>query len=112
MSPLNPPLNKNDFNNICWQDVINGSKRKDCRSYSSSFFNKLKETENPREREVFEILVAVSSPKIKPESTEEFFADIFQNLTDDRLDFLTDIAPEILDPELQARVVDILWVKR
>jgi hypothetical protein len=112
MSLLNPPLNKDDLNNVCWQDVVNGSERKDCRSYSSSFLSKLKETENPRDREVFEILAAVSSPVIKPESTEEFFADIFQNLTDDRLDFLADIAPEISDPELQARVADILWVKR
>ncbi|MEH2069566.1 MAG: DUF4209 domain-containing protein [Nostoc sp.] len=49
---------------------------------------------------------------IKPESTEEFFANVFQNLTDEHLNFLTEIAPEVSDPELQARIADILWVKK
>ncbi|MEP1075209.1 DUF4209 domain-containing protein [Leptolyngbya sp. PL-A3] len=110
--PLNPPLTKNDFTNVCWQDVVNGSERKDCLSYHRAFWQKSKESQetgNLREQEVFEILAYVTSAEVKPESTEEFFADIFRNLTDDQLDFLTDIASEISDPELQARVADILW---
>ncbi|MFH7245033.1 MAG: DUF4209 domain-containing protein [Spirulina sp.] len=115
MSPLNPPLTKDDFNNACWQDVVNGSKRKDCLSYDSAFWKKSQEAQeagNLRDQAVFVVLAAVTSAAIKPESTEEFFADIFKNLTDDQLDFLADIAPEISDPELQARVADILWIRR
>jgi hypothetical protein len=111
MSPLNPPLTKDDFKNACWQDVVNGSERKDCLSYGSAFWKKSQEAQeagNFRDQAVFAVLAAVTSAAIKPESTEEFFADIFKNLTDDQLDFLTDIAPEISDPELQARVADIL----
>jgi hypothetical protein len=115
MSPLNPPLTKDDFNNACWQDVVNSSERKDCLSYDGAFWKKSREAQeagNLREQAVFAVLAAVTSAAIKPESTEEFFADIFKNLTDEQLDFLAEIAPEISDPELQARVADILWVKR
>ena len=115
MSPLNPPLTIDDFNNAFWQDLVNSSDRKNCLSYSGVFLKKAREsqeTENLRDQAVFELLSVVTSAAIKPESTEEFFADIFKNLTDEHLDFLAEIAPEISDPELQARVADILWVKR
>jgi len=115
MLPLNLPLTKDDFNNARWQDVVNSSERKDCLSYDSAFWKKSQEAQeagNLRDQAVFAVLAAVTSAAIKPESTEEFFADIFKNLTDDQLDFLADIAPEISDPELQARVADILWIRR
>lgn len=115
MPSLNPPLTKDDFINSCWQDVVNSSERKVCLTYGSAFWQKAQEARevgNIREQAVFEILAAVTSAAIKPESTDEFFADVFQNLTDEHLDFLTEIACEISDPELQARVADILWVRR
>jgi len=115
MSPLTPPLTKDDFNNTCWFDVVNSSERKDCLTYDCAFWKKSQEAQgsgNLREQAVFAILAAVTSAAIKPESTEESFANIFKNLTDEQLDFLDEIAPEISDPELQARVADILWVRR
>ncbi|MBD1808625.1 DUF4209 domain-containing protein [Microcoleus sp. FACHB-SPT15] len=115
MPSLNPPLTKDDFIHSRWQDVVNRSERKECFAYSSGFWKKVeeaKEAGNGKEQAVFEILAAVTGAAIKPESNEEFFAKIFQNLTDEHLDFLAGIAPEISDPELQARVADILWVRR
>ena len=115
MPSLNPPLAKDDFTNSRWQDVINCRERKECFTYSEAFWQKAqeaKEVENVREQNLFEILAAVTSAAIKPESTEEFFAEVFRNLTDEHLDFLAEIAPEISDAELQARVADILWVRR
>lgn len=115
MPSLNPPLTKDDFINSRWQDVVNSSERKNCLNYDNAFWKKAqeaKETGNVREQAVFEVLAAVTSTAIKPESTEESFADVFQNLTDEHLGFLAEIAAEISDPELQARVADILWVKR
>jgi len=115
MPSLNPPLTKDDFINSGWQDVINSSERKECLAYILAFWKKAqeaKEAGNVREQAVFEILAAVTGAAIKPESNEEFFAEIFQNLTDEHLDFLAEIASDISDAELQARVADILWVKR
>ena len=115
MPSLNPPLTKDDFINSRWQDVINSGEKKDCLTYNNALWKKAeeaKEAGNVREQAVFEILAFITGAAIKPESTEEFFADIFQNLTDEHLDFLAAIAPDISDPELQARVADILWVRR
>lgn len=112
MPLLNPPLTKDDFINSRWQDVVDNAERKDCLTYVNAFWQKAKEAGNTREQAVFEILATVSSAAIKPESNEEFFTEVFQNLQDEHLDFLADIAPEISDPELQARVTDILWARR
>ncbi len=115
MPSLNPPLTKDDFINSRWHDVINSSERKECLAYSSGFWKKVqeaKEAGNDKEQAVFEILAAVTSVPIYPESHEEFFSEHFQNLTDEHLDFLAEIARDISDPELQARVADILWVRR
>src|SRR5919202_277000 len=115
MPSLNPPLTKDDFINSRWQDVINSSERKDCLTYDMAFWKKAQEAQeagNVREQAVFEILAAVTSAAIKSESNEEFFAEVFQNLADEHLNFLAEIAPDISDPELQARVADILWVRR
>lgn len=115
MPSLNPPLTKDDFINSRWQDVINSSQQKYYLTYNNAFWKKAeeaKEAGNVREQAIFEILATVTYGAIKPESTEEFFAEIFQNLTDEHLDFLAEIAPEISDAELQARVADILWVRQ
>jgi len=115
MPSLNPPLNKGDFINSPWQDVVNKSERKECLAYNKAFWEKAKEAKKAgrlREQAVFEIIAGVAGTKIKPESTDEYFAKIFHNITDEHLDFLTEIAAEISDPELQARVTDILWVRK
>lgn len=115
MPLINPPVTKEDFINSHWQNVVNSSERKECNAYNRVFWNKAqeaKEAGNVREQCVFEILAFITGAAIKPESTEDFFTEVFQNLTDKHLNFLTDIAPEVSDPELQARIADILWVKK
>jgi len=116
MSSLNPPLSKSDFINSGPIDVINSTERKDCLAYSEVFWKKAdlaKETGNVREQAVFEIMAVVTGVTRQSESTEEFFAKIFQNFSDEHLNFLVEIAPLISDAELQARVADILWsIKR
>ena len=114
MSSLNPPLTKEDFINSGCKEVVNSSERKECLSYHMTFWNKAKQAEavvNIREQIVFEILAFVTGAAINPELNDEFFGEVFSNLAEEYLNFLTEIAPEISDPELQARVADILWVK-
>lgn len=115
MTPLNPPLNKEDFINSDWKEVIDNSERKDCQRYDMAFWNKAKKAEeagNLKEQAVFGILAAITGAAIKPESNDEFFNEIFSNLTEEHLSFLSEIVLEISDPELQARVADILWVRK
>ena len=115
MSPLNLTLTKDDFINSGWEEIINNSDRKECRAYNMAFWEKAQEANvagNVKEQAVFEILSAVTGCAIKPESNDEFFAQAFHNLTDEHLNFLAEIAPEISDAELQARVADILWIRK
>ncbi|MEA5546178.1 DUF4209 domain-containing protein [Limnoraphis robusta CCNP1324] len=115
MLSVNPPLTKDDFINSSWQEVINASEVKECFAYSEGFLGKAQEAEkagNIREKVVFEILGYITLVEIQSESNEEHFAKIFDNFIEEYLDFLAEIAPEISDPELQARVTDILWCKR
>jgi Domain of unknown function (DUF4209) len=115
MTSLNPPLSKDDFISSHWQDVIESSERKACPDYRNAFQKKAQEAKlagNIREQAVFEILAhVVYYDDIKSESTEQFFIETL-NLTDEHLGFLTEIAAEVSDPELQARIADILWVRR
>ena len=116
MSPLNLTLTKDDFINSGWEEIVNNSEKKECRfGYNIAFQKKAEKANvagNVKEKAVFNILAEVTRVPMKLESTEEFFAKVFHNLTDEHLNFLAEIAPEISDPELQARVADILWVRK
>lgn len=112
MSSLNPPLNKDDFLNSSWQEVINSCSQKECLEYSIAFWNKSKEVENVCEKAVLKLLAVITDSIIHPEQTETVFKNLSHNLTEESLTFLADIVHGISDPELQARVADILWVKR
>ena len=96
---------------------------KDFEVYKQGFKQKQQEAEkagNIRQQAVFGILAKVTLHRLptlkilnnKYKSHEEYFIHIFTKcdpLIDEELNFLTEIAPEILDPELQARIADILW---
>ena len=116
MSPLNLTFTKDDFINSGWEEIVNNSEKKECRfGYNIAFQKKAQEANvagNVKEQAVFEILAEVTRVPMKLESTEEFFAKAFHNLTDEYLNFLAEIAPEISDAELQARVADILWIRK
>ena len=117
MSPLEPPLNKEDFLNSGWQDIVEKSEVKDCRSYHLDFSEKVANFQNKdslREKSVFELLMLITAPIIVAEGKNEHFGvlDVFDNLTEEQLSFLAKIVSETSDPELQARIADILWIKK
>ncbi|MEC4894665.1 MAG: DUF4209 domain-containing protein [Oscillatoria sp. PMC 1051.18] len=115
MESLNPPLAKNDFINSRWYKVVNSSERKECSLYYRGFLKKAQEAQeagNIREQAVFDILATVTFAEIEPESNENFFAKVFHNFAEEDLNFLAEIVTDISDPELQARVADLLWAKR
>jgi hypothetical protein len=66
MSPLNPPLNKEDFVNSGWQDIVGKCDiSRGWRDYSASFSQKAHDSQNNgnlREQEVFELLKRISFP--------------------------------------------------
>lgn len=102
MLSLNPPLTKQDFINSGWKEVVNSSERKECRRYYDGFHSKAteaKETGNHRQHEMFDILKFVCVIPV-------------ENIKDEYLDFLDEIIDEVSDPELKAKIAEIIWVKR
>ncbi|WP_413171361.1 hypothetical protein [Anabaena azotica] len=102
MSSLNPPLTKEDFIHSSWKEVIDNSESKECRRYYDGFHSKAtaaKETGNHRQYEIFDILKFVCMIPV-------------ENIKDEYLDFLAEIVDEVSDPELKAKIAEILWVKR
>ena len=65
-----------------------------------------------REKAVFELLKLITAPIIVAEGKSEHFVDIFDDFTEEELSFLAEIVFEIPDPELKARITDILWIKK
>jgi len=115
MRSLNPPLTKDDFLNSSWQDAIDSSESKECYAYFKVFSHRAQESGqagNEREQAVFEILKTVSLLKINSNFDQEEISGFIKLLTPEDLDFLAEIAIEVSDPELQARITDILWSSR
>jgi len=125
MAFKNTPLSKADFDERNWQEIIDGCAEKECLRYDSLFFAKAKEAEaagDMKGYEVFSLLGAVSSFMLRSESHDEPFGPkavfrdsrsaIIEDITGPQLDILKDIVPTIKDPEMRARVSDVLWVAK
>ena len=124
MPATEQPLTRADFETSGWQEVIAGSAKKDCCAYSTLFLKRLGELEHgnaPVLRGVFTVLYVVTSIALR-EDDEEPFAPRFvrtasrgavpDDLTLDQYRILEELAPSVADPEMRARVCDLVWIVR
>lgn len=125
MSLSDISLTKYDFAQSHWEDVISGCEERECQNYSRQFFAKAreaKESGDAKAQQVFTLLGAITSLILKSDCDEEPFAPmaVFQNsrsailddISDEYLDVLREVVPEISDAEMRARVADILWTRK
>src|SRR5438105_17428 len=116
-------LAKEDFDRIPWQDVILEASRKECHTYSSGFLRKLQEAKQSGDAtaiEVYTVLLVIADLGLDAEDTNEPFGPSFSmrtarspgpnDLQDQHFQVLADIAPGVADPEMKARLADLLWV--
>ena len=121
----NMPLTKSDFEEIEWEEIIKDSKSRECFYYSPLFYSKAHEIEangDEAKSELFTLLGAITSLRLKPESNSEPFGPVFvthdsrsptiDDIYDEHLTFLGEIVQDIIDPEIRARIADILWVRK
>lgn len=117
MSVPDISLSKDDLAQSQWEAVISGCTKKVCLDYSQAFWNKAQEVENSddnKNQAIFTLLTAVTNQEIDSSSDDTPFRNttVIDNITDEYLNALREWAPEISDPELRARVTDILWFRR
>lgn len=110
-------LTKEDLDRYNWQDVIQSCPRKRCLDYCSRFSNKAVEAQNAGEcaaHSVFDLFATITYPTLHLNGGEEPFwsAEVFEKVSDQHLDVLAEITPGVSDPEMRARIADLLWMRR
>ncbi|MDH3359663.1 MAG: hypothetical protein OEL55_02230, partial [Desulfobulbaceae bacterium] len=121
----NIPLSKEDFQKSGWEKILENSDKKECHSYGSEFFKKANECAENKDltgQEVFTLLGDITSMMFKPESFSEPFGPvaviqgsrsaIVEDYNDNHLEILGEIITDIKDPEIRARIADVLWVRK
>ncbi len=118
-------LSKTDFDNANWHNVIDQNAEKNCENYYREFFQRAAEAQTNGDavnEEVFTVLGAVCSMWLRPDTSEVFhplfvFYDppsrgfVLDDLSDEHLSVLAEVAPTTSDHEMRARLADIGWVK-
>ncbi len=121
----NIPLAIEDFDQSNWQKVIENSEKKECHYYSSAFLKQARECEEKNEQpnqEIYSIFGGLTSMMLKSESPTEpyqpvaVFNDkrsaITDDYSDDVINLLSDYLEKIDDPELRARIADVVWLRK
>jgi len=120
----NISLTKKDFEELHLDELIKKYDRKECERYFLPFFTKADEANAASEaktEEIFALLGCATSMMLKTDSLNEPFTSmsvlhnsrsaITDDFSEDHLKFFGEIVLDISDPELRARIADILWVK-
>ena len=110
-------LSKADFDQCDWLDVILNSQKKDCLHYFSNFTKRANEAAKSGDatcQKVFALLSVICLPRLMGGDKDAPFAPMkhIERLNDDLLEALRKIVPEMSDAEFQARIADILWIRK
>src|SRR5258708_2371205 len=110
-------LTKDDFDRCNWQDVIHSCPRKRCLDYSPRCVNKAAEARDAGDstaHAVFDLLATLTYPTLHLNGGEQPFwsAQVFDEVSEQHLDVLAEVAPSVSDPEMRARIADLLWMKK
>src|SRR5260370_338759 len=115
---------KSDFDVCNWQKVIEQCDQKECRRYAGLFFieaEKAEQAADAKLQEIFSLLGRIASLHFKLDNDQDPFGPMFvldgrrsfivDDLTDDHTQILTEVVSEVADPEMRARVADVLYIK-
>lgn len=125
MDNSNIELTLEDFRNIQLRKILEQSKKKDCSDYNSLFITKAKDAENTGDEKahlVYRILADISSMSLRSDNYKEPFGPmivmdggrsaIVDDFSESQLAILRKLVEEIDDPELRARIADVLWIRK
>ncbi len=121
----NLPLTKSDFDECDWSKAIERCEHKECHIYAGLLVEKARRAEstaNVKAQEIFMLLGGIASLALNSNDKQAPFGPMFvwndgsrgfivDDLTTEHLQVLTEFAPEIADPEMQARIADVLWIR-
>lgn len=124
MSEQNNSLSKSDFDVCNWQRVIEQCDQKECRRYVGLFFieaEKAEQAADAKAHEIFKLLGGIASLYFKLDNDQDPFGPLFvfhdsrgfiiDDLTNEHAQVLTEVVSEVADPEMRARIADVLYIK-
>src|SRR5258708_61525 len=109
-------LTKGDFDQCDWQNVIVISANKRCDDYCRRFINKAAEAKalgDIKAYAVFTLMGEITYPEFKLKNVGNPFlhGEIFNDVSEEHLTMLKELVIGISDPEMQARIADLLWIR-
>lgn len=105
-------LTKDDFDARPWVPIIDAVGEKECWHYSSAFFAKATEAETSGDtklEQIYTFLAVVTTLHLTLDSPNEVFGRLASSFSSQQLDLLRDLVPDVDDPELRARMADLVW---
>jgi len=119
-------IRKEDFDRTPWQQVLVEADQKLCSVYARLFYKRAQEAakvHDARTEAVYTFLGAVTSPELKLEtpSRDPFVAaagleysrtPLPEDFSADELRIIKQLIETVQDPEMRARLADILWVRQ
>lgn len=123
--PKEPALTKEDFFSCGWETVLSKETHKTYNLMWRAFADAAKKADDenrPAHSKVLWLLSHACSLHLSPESQNEPFKPLGQfsggrtcipdDFSEADIDFFAEIAGEIDDPRLRARLADLVWLKR
>jgi len=113
----------NDFDGVDINNLIKVSDTNTCLAYTEIFKNESKKyEENSKEWKVFSLLEAVTNFALNHDQSGDAFIPNFtwnhsrtiipQDFTEEQLEIFQQLLPKINEPELNARIADVLWERK
>ncbi|MEH1765276.1 DUF4209 domain-containing protein [Nostoc sp.] len=108
-----PQFELSDFDKYQWTEILDKKIAKECQNYSEEFRLKsevYKSSGDSIAQEIFKFLSEITSLLMEPQSLPAVEEMITSALSDHHLAILRGLAIKITDPEMLARLADILWI--
>ncbi|QTA83139.1 DUF4209 [Desulfonema limicola] len=108
-------LKTEDFDQINFDDIFENADKRECMYYRSIFFQKAKENEgvgNSKFHLAFNLLSVITGLHLDIDSVIHPFKpkELIDSISEDQFELLSDLSSKINDPELRARIADIIWI--
>src|SRR5579875_2389178 len=120
-----PELTLEDFHNCDWQQAIADAGKRECVAYAEGFRahkEKAGAANNQRAQRVFEMMERVCSFGFEPSDINDPFPPMVtmgsartatpDDVAETELDVLGQVAQEIKEADLRARVADLIWLRK
>lgn len=103
-------LTREDFIGSNWEKVLEKVDKKDRFSYSSTFYSKIDEISDEKQKQIFLLLATLMTSWLNLETLDSPFENI-DRFNEQHLKFFSEIIEDVTDDEIKSRMADVLWLR-